>query len=325
MAPSPASLRFPSSRALLPRTRLAYVHVRNLLTDAKRDRAARISGYVAISLTDELIVLYLVGGEVANATVRDARGARGISISEALDKVPHEPEYGEISFHEADAEQLACMFATQSQPPEPFPDELARQDPSSLFPYLMSTVFDGVVEIVANDCVNYLIFRNGAVKRAFLASSHHGTLVDRVAKLFAREGRVGELRVARWGVPAPLPVQAPPALVQAYRELTSALVTRLVNDGRDSARSIAEHARVNLVPAHPALDAFTFCDRPTKDAMVDTRQLTSGVAAWIRDMLWTAVDHDALAPEQLMRELTWDRRHMFQSAGLFDELPWKVM
>ena len=29
------------SRVLLPRTRLAYVHLRNLLTDAKRDRAAR--------------------------------------------------------------------------------------------------------------------------------------------------------------------------------------------------------------------------------------------------------------------------------------------
>ena len=71
--PSSASLRFPYSRVLLPRTRLAYIHLRNLLTDAKRDRAARISGYVAISLLDELVILYLLRGELANASVRDAR------------------------------------------------------------------------------------------------------------------------------------------------------------------------------------------------------------------------------------------------------------
>ena len=41
--------RYPHKRVLLQRTRLAYVHLRNLLTDAKRDRAARVWGYVAIA------------------------------------------------------------------------------------------------------------------------------------------------------------------------------------------------------------------------------------------------------------------------------------
>src|SRR5438094_865335 len=77
--PSAAALRFPYSRVLLPRTRLAYIHLRNLLSDAKRDRAARISGYVAIWLPEELVTLYLLGGEVINATVRDGRGRTAIS------------------------------------------------------------------------------------------------------------------------------------------------------------------------------------------------------------------------------------------------------
>src|SRR5215831_2786442 len=102
MAASVAALRFPTTRALLPRTRLAYIHLRNLLTDAKRDRAARISGYVAISLLEELVVLYLVAGEVVNATIRDASGSRAASIKCALEQVPSEPEYGELCFHEAD-------------------------------------------------------------------------------------------------------------------------------------------------------------------------------------------------------------------------------
>jgi len=323
--PLATGLRFPYSRILLPRTRLAYIHLANLLTDAKRDRAARISGYVAISLPEELVILYLLRGEVANATVRDARGAHAVAIATAIERVPHEPEYGEIYFNEADVEQLTCMFAGETTPPEPWPEGMAAQDPAALFPYLMSTTFDGIVEIVANEFVNYLVFKNGSVARAFLASSHHGTVVDRVAKLFAREGRVGDLTVSRWGVPKPLPVQAPPALVQAYRDLTLTLVQRLVDQGRESAPAIAEHARQNLVGAHPSLDGFSYSGRPTKEPVCDTAGLTSAVAAWIRDVMFAAVDPDALSPDAFLRDLTWDRRHMFQSAGLFDQIPWKVM
>lgn len=324
MPASPTSLRFPYSRVLLPCTRLAYVHLGNLLTDAKRDRAARISGYVAVSRPEDLVVLYLVGGEVANATVRDAHGTRAVAIASALERVPVAPEYGDICFHEADPEQLACMFASQATPAEPWPAGMAAEDPATLFPFLMSTVFDGMLEIIANENVNYLSFKNGSVARAFLTSSHHGTVVDRVAKLFARESRAGELRVERWAVPAPLPVQAPPALVQAYRDLTSALVQRLVDHGRESAPAIAEHARQNLLADFPTLDCFSLSGRPTKEPLADTAELTGCVAAWIRDVMWAAVDHDVVAPDALLRDLTWDRRHMFQSAGLYDQLPWKV-
>jgi len=322
---SPGGLRFPSSRVLLPRTRLAYVHLRNLLTDAKRDRAARISGYVAISLPEELVTLYLLAGEVVNATVRDADRACAMSIAEAIEQVPLEPEYGEICFNEADNEQLACMFATQSVPPEPWPEGMTPSDPAALFPYLMSTTFDGVLEIIENENVNYLYFKNGTVARAFLASAHHGTVVDRVAKLFGRGGRAGELRVTQWGVPAELPVQAPPALVQAYRDLAATLVKRLVDYGRESTPAIAEHARQSLLASHPVLDGFSFTSGHVKEPLADTPALTAGVAAWMREVMWAAVDHDVVSPDALVREVTWDRRHMFQSAGLYDQIPWKVM
>mgnify|MGYP006143044835 CR=1 FL=1 len=67
----------------LPRTRLAYVHLRNLLTDAKRDRAARVSGYVAIWLPEEFLLLFLREGEVVNAVRITARGAEAASIAKS--------------------------------------------------------------------------------------------------------------------------------------------------------------------------------------------------------------------------------------------------
>jgi len=320
-----AGLKYPNSRVLLPRTRLAYVHLRNLLTDAKRDRSARVSGYVAIWLPEEFLVLYLQRGEVVNATVMGKSGWRSIAISSALERVPAEPEYGEICFHEADDDQLGAMFAAQTRLPDEWPADLSYHDPAVLFPFLMSVMFNGVLEINAEATVNYLVFRAGAVERAFLSIPASGSIVEKVAKLFAPGSHVTEGRFRRWHELPPLPVQAPPALVQAYRDLGNALVQRLVKDGRESAPAIAEHARTNLLPKHPELDGFSIGKRPTKELVADTATLTTAVAAWLSEVMWATADHEGTTPESLLKELTWERRHMFQSAGLYDRMPWKVM
>jgi hypothetical protein len=320
-----AALRFPYVRVLLPRTRLAYIHVRNLLTDAKRDRSARVSAYVAVWLPDEFVVFYLLRGEVVNATVRDAEGARAVSISRALERIPSEPEYGDICFHEADEQQLACMYASLSRPDEPWSAGMQVTDPAELFPYLNAMTFDGFMEIVAEDTVNYLVFNNGAVQRAFLSTAHHGTTVDRVAKLFAREGRSQGTQVKRWSGLDPLPVQAPPALVQAYRDLAAGLIARLTDAEHPSVRALAEQARQNVRERHPSVAALSFNGDMPDDVIADTRALTAAMAAWIKEFLFAAADLESATPETLLRELTWSRRHMFQSAGLYEQLPWKVL
>jgi hypothetical protein len=319
--------RFPHSRTLLPRTRLAYVHLRNLLTDAKRDRGARIAGYVAIWLPEEMITLYMCEGELINATMCDARGSRAVSISRALEKVPPEPEYGEIAFCAAEPEQLDCMYLSQTTAPVPWPERLAVNDPVTLFPYLGATTFDGMLEIICGDSVSYVIFVNGMVSRSYLAgdpieSAHQGN--DEVGRIFAH-ARAGELRVRRWNEIPEVGVQAPPALVQAYKDLASGLVGTLVSQGRASAPAIAEHARQALLDTYPVLDGLALSDRPVKEIVADSHTLTSGMAAWLREVMWTAVDHDSIPPEQLLKDLTWERRHMFQSAGLYEQIPWKVL
>jgi hypothetical protein len=319
-----AGLRFPHARVLLPRTRLAYVHLRNLLTDAKRDRSARVSGYVAIWLPEEFVVLYLQRGELVNACVHDGHVFRSLAIGAAVEKVPAEPEYGEICFHEADDEQLACMMVTQTQPPEPFPPEVRATDPAALFPFLMASTFDGLVELASDRGVNYLLFKHGQVRTAFLSGGHTGTMIERVRALFDIEYRALHLTVRRWAPPPPLPVQAPTGLVQAYRDLAMQLVLRLVADGRESAPAIAEHARQTLVATHPALDGLSFSGRTPRAVVADAADLTAGIAALVNELLWTATDQEGHGPEELLRELTHERRHLFQSAGLFDQLSWKL-
>ena len=327
--------RFPHNRVLLPRTRLAYVHLRNLLSDAKRDRAARVSGYVAIWLPEEMLILFMQNGELINATICDAKGSRAVSIARALERVPPEPEYGEISFCSAEEEQLDCMFAVQTTAPLAWPERVSVTDPAVLFPYLGATTFDGLIEVMFTDSANYLVFVNGMVERSYMAGDGHGhghghthdahAANDRIARLFAH-ARPGDLKVRRWAAIPQLGIQAPPALVQAYKDLASGLIGSLVKGGRASAPAIGEHARQALLETYPVLDGIALSDVPARtDVVVDTETLTMGVAAWVREVMWTAVDHDAMAPEQLLKELTWERRHMFQSAGLYEHIPWKVL
>ena len=99
----------------------------------------------------------------------------------------------------------------------------------------------------------------------------------------------------------------------------------LVADGRESAPAIAEHARTMLTSTHPALEGFSFNGRPPRPVVADANALTAGVAALINELMWTAGDQeDGGGPAEILRELTHERRHLFQSAGLFDRMSWKL-
>ena len=321
-----AGLRYPHQRTFLPRTKLAYVHLRNLLTDAKRDRAARVFGYVAIWMPEELLILYMQEGEVVNAvSTTDGRAFEVVPVAEAVARVPTEPEFGEVTFQEADDEQLACMFQAQTTPPESWPEELRAADPRALFPYLAATTFDGTVELALDQAMSYLVVRDGTVQRAFLADDQPGAVVERVKRLFLQEARRATTTlVRRWPVAPPLPAQAPAALVHAYRELGAALVSRLVAEGGEATPMIADYARHLLMPTHPSLAHHAFDGRNgARLPTVDSATFTRAIAAWMTEVLW-AMTPESMSQEDLLRDLTRPRRHMFQAAGLFDQLPWRV-
>jgi hypothetical protein len=324
MAPLRDALRYPAKRVLLQRTRLAYVHLRNLLTDAKRDRAARIYGYVAVWLPDELIVIFLEEGEVVNATcTTDGVAFVPIAISEAIAHVPASAEYGSICFHEATDEQLDTMFETQVGKPIPWPRELAPTDPDALLAYLYATMHDGIVELRIDGCVHYIAVASGQPVRGYFSDARPGEVIGHLHALLEPGTSAAPPVVRLWPRAEALPAQASPALITAYRELMAALAARLKVAGVSAAADVMEGARRSLVQKHALLDRFSPAHPTTKDPVTDTAGLTAALSAWFADVMWAAA-RDDLPPEQLIRELTAHRRHMFQAAGLYDALPWKV-
>jgi hypothetical protein len=322
-----AGLRFPHKRVLLARTKLAYIHLRNLLTDAKRDRSARVFAYAVIWLPDELLLLYLEQGELVNAVALNDQGYRVIAIAGALDQVPSAAEFGEICFHEAADEQLACMHFSQATEPDPWPNELDATDPTALLRYLRAITFDGMLEVIRDEAVSYAIVQDGLIERAYVAGHSVGAPADRVRRLISREGAESadvSVRVSRWPAPPPLPVQAAPALIHAYRGVASGLVARLTAAGNQDAAKIAEAARHTLVAEHRCLAKFSVLDPPQDDPVVGTDALTEAMAAWISEIIWSAAPAGSTTAEDLLRDATRERRHMLQSAGFYNRLPWAL-
>lgn len=323
--PVAAYLRYPKVRELLPRTRLAYVHLNNLLTDAKRDRAARVFGYVGIWLPDELLVLYMEEGEVVNATgTPDGQRWRAVAISEAVGKVPSAAEYGEICFHQAEDEQLAVMFATQLFPEIAWPPEMPRADTQALLANLVATLFDGVVEVVYDAGVNYVIFQHGRPLRGYYVDEPlSGDELAQVRYLLERAFQRGGT-VRHFDVPPALANQAEPALIAAYRELVGSVVQRLVDGGAAGAFGVAEQARQLLMAKHPSLERFSMLVPNPRDPVADRPALAAAMASWLHETLLHVPMPAGQSPERIIAEMARARRHLFQAAGLFDALPWTI-
>jgi hypothetical protein len=323
MPANAAQLRFPAGRVLLARTKLAYVHLRNLIGDAKRDRTARVAGYVAIWLPEEFVLLFLREGEIVNAVRISARGTEAIAIASALARVPAEPEFGEIAFVEAPPELLVCMYHTMVHAPEPWSDGLVPGDPRQLFPHLRDARFSGVVEVINRDTVNYLTLRDGLIEQAYVVDDTGGGRTDQLSRLFGPTAPKPKARVARWPGPLAMPSQAPAALVAAYRDLIDRLYGELGSYGVPVPSAVGERVRDSLLARHPSLRRFDGASKP-EDPAEDQDAVTAAIAAWVTDTIREALDGDEEAAANVVRTTARDRRHMLHAAGFLSRLPWAI-
>src|SRR5205809_6781372 len=105
-----ADLQFPEVNRLIHRTRLAFIHLDNLLAFAKRDRDGRVDGYIAAYLPDECLLLFFRKGEAVNAATLHSAGRQVVTITEALKRMRSEVERGALAYCDAQMEQLAWMY-----------------------------------------------------------------------------------------------------------------------------------------------------------------------------------------------------------------------
>jgi hypothetical protein len=321
-----ADLAFPQVTRLVHRTRLAFIHLDNLLAFGKRDRDGRVDGYITAYLPDECLLLFFRKGEAVNAASLHTSGRQVITITEALKRMRAEVERGELAYAAAPMEQLAWMYQSCAAPTEA--RVVDATNPGAFFPVLAQEKTSGIVELMANGRVSYLRFEAGRFERGYFCDKPDALPVAKFLESLFHPGPDGQaptIVAAVFPPAAELPQQAPNALINTYRELYWRIVDEVEKEFPGDAKRRAQRVSAGVVEAHKAimiLSAPRGSELP--DAVVRPDELSNALTDWSLQLLeGVEVMMPGTAPK-ILREATREHRYVLQSAGFYGRLPWQV-
>jgi len=321
-----AELAFPQTGRLIHRTRLAFIHLENVLSFAKRDRDGRVDGYLVAWLPDECLVLLLRSGEAVNAISLHTTGRDIIPITEALRRMTAEVERGELAYCTAPLEQLASMYQSAAESPQLKPVDA--RHPEALFPALAQERATGVLELISNGRVSYVRFEDGRYAGGHFCNRPESVPVPKyVESLFKddAEGHAPALSAALFPYRVDLPPQAPVALVHTYRELYWRITDAVEREVPGEGRRRAQRLSAALGATHRALEQLSAPrDAALMESVVQPDELAHALSDWARELLeGVEVLMPGTAPK-VLRDATREHRFVLQSAGFYDRLPWPV-
>jgi hypothetical protein len=321
-----SDVAYPASSILVARTRLAYLHIDNLISFAKRDRDGRVDAYLLGYLPDELILLFFQKGEVVTAAGIGAESRTVLPIQEAIRRLKSDPERGEAAYCAAPTEQLQMMYHACAAPAEPW--LLDSQNPEQIFPRLATESFGGGLEIISNGRVNYLTFDHGRYVNSFLYGRPETEPISAyIQTLFSRDrdGVLPALAVSGMTHAPPLPAQALPSQVRMYREVFARIAHAMeVETPADGVRRV-DRATAGLIQTHPALASLLPANTTDPASLaISAGALTAALAGWAAALLGELEIVSPGSGPRVLRETTRDHRHVLQGAGFYDQFPWSL-
>jgi hypothetical protein len=323
------SYQFPADVAYLPRTKLAYVNLPGILTDGKRDRAGRVSGYISIQLGERCYLVFLRGGEAFNAARIQPDGRSPVALSEVVRLVATESERGEagqIGYFGASEAQLQAMLATLVHAPVAFEQPIDTARPDQLFPHLRDRRFTGVLELSDGRCFHYVVLEDGQYRAGWFTGRDPVVPAgDFLRAFFASAG--ASLRATPYPGSPELPVQAGPGFVDLYRRIVGGVMRDLSQvAGRETAMAMVRRAQDEAAREHPCVAAFRVTDegRISGDPVASPAELTEAAAAWVTEVLITASDDHGVDPAATIERTARESRFVLAEHGFFTRLPWAV-
>ncbi|PYO94366.1 MAG: hypothetical protein DMD62_05915 [Gemmatimonadetes bacterium] len=321
-----ADLQFPQVNRLVHRTRLAFIHLDNLLAYAKRDRDGRIDGYIAAHLPDECVLLLLRKGEAVNAASLSTAGRQVITITEALKRMRTEVERGDLEYCAAPMEQLAWMYASCAGAYQArFIDV---NQPEKFFPVLQQEKVTGVLELISNGRVSYLKFDQGKYLSGYFCDKPDNLPPARYLESLFDPGPGGATPAMSAGtVPGAddLPAQAATALVNTYRELYWRIVDAVEREFPGEAKRRAQKVTSAIVGTHQALALLSVPrGTDTPDAVVRPEELSIALTDWALQLLEGAEVMMPGTATKVLKDATREHRYVLQAAGFYGKLPWRV-
>lgn len=321
-----ADLEFPQVNRLIHRTRLAFIHLDNLLGFAKRDRDGRVDGFVCAHLPDECLLLFFRKGEAVNASSMHMTGREVITISEAVARMRDEADRGDVSYCAAPYEQLAWMYQSCAVPLET--RVVDPRQPAAFLPALRAEHVTGVLEFISNGRVNYLLLEDGRLTAGYLCAKAANQNVDQyLASMFepGPDGSAPALAAVLFPPTSELPAQAPQALIQTYRELYWRLLDAVEREFPTESRRRAQRASAAVKVPSNLLTLFAVPrGQDLPDAVVRPDELPESLAQFAVQLLESAELVMPGAAAGILRDATREHRYVLQAAGFYDRLPWTV-
>ena len=319
-------LTFPQVNRLIHRTRLAFIHLDNLLAFAKRDRDGRVDGYITAYLPDECLLLFFRKGEAMNAASLHTAGRQVITITEALKRMRAEVERGELVYAAAPMEQLAWMYQSCAVPVEMRTVDASQ--PGAFFAAFAREKTSGILELTSNARVSYVRFDAGRYHSGYFCDQPDTMAIPRFLESQFQAGASGEapvLTAAVFPYVADLPQQAPNALINTYRELYWRIVDEVEKEFPGEAKRRAQKVSSGILEAHKAIAILSAArGAETPDAVVRPEELANALTDWTLQLLeGVEVVMPGTAPK-ILREATREHRYVLQSAGYYGRLPWPV-
>ncbi len=315
-----ADLSFPQAGRLVHRTRLAFIHLDNLLAFGKRDRDGRVDGYLTAHLPDECLIVFLRKGDAVNAASMHTTGREVITITEALRRMRAEVERGDLAYSTAPMVQLAWMY--QSCAVDLQPRTLDPKEPQAFFPSLRQEQVTGVIELISDGRVSYLRFDGGRFAEGFFCDKP-----DQVeaAPYLELQLRAHTLSAVMFPPVSDLPAQAPTSLINTYRELYWRIADEVEKELPGQGRRRAQKVCTGIMGTHKAL-ALLSSPRGTDlpETVVRPEDLSSALSDWSLQLLeGVEVMMPGTAP-RILKEATKEHRYVLQSAGFYGPLPWQL-
>jgi hypothetical protein len=319
-------MAFPRGRALVGRTRAAYIALDNLIAFSKHDRDGKVDAYLAAYLPDEVVLLFFLGGELVNAAQLTPSGRSPAAIGEALRRIHAELERSEIAFHEAAPDLLAAMYASCTTAPQAF--EVDARSPESIFKALYDRRWSGLLELISNGRFNYLTVSGGRFAGGYFADQRPDEApLNYVARLFKSTPPepLPVVVVRLYDAPAPLPHQAPPAMIMMFRHYTWDLTGLVEQEEPGEGAKRAERVRQRLIAEHGVL---RWVGGPRgaeqQDPVIEPGALADGVAAWTRTLLEEMEVVQPQCAARLLRDAAREHRYALNAVGFFEKLPWQA-
>lgn len=321
-----ADLTFPSERVQIHRTRLAFIHLDNVLNFSKIDRDGRVDGYVTAYLPDLVAVLFLRRGEVVTAVSFTEAGRSVLPISAALREIRQELERGELVYADAPLEQLAWMYHSCAAPAVPRLVDV--NDPQALFPLIKEERFSGILELISNGRVSYFRFDEGRFVNGYYCDKPpEFTVAQHVESLFTPgpDGSQPALVASVFPYSDALPTQASTAMIQSCRELFWKILEVAEREVPQEGQRRGCKLRDALAGKHTPLAVLgTPLDRETREIVASPEEVTRALSDWARQLLQQLeIIAPGVAP-RILREATREQRFVLQKAGFYQQLPWNL-